>query len=656
VDSPPRPPWERIKLQEREWFASRRPEIADAPNAAARRKLIGELKMDDPALFEAYCDDLRTADGESHLLRNSGRFPLCGKGDINTYAVFAETNRALLSRSGRLGCIVPSGIATDNTTKEYFAAVNSSNALISLYDFENAVGLFEGVGHGRFKFCLLTIAGSSQPATSAPDFFFYAHHATDLEDQDRHFTLTAEDIALINPNTLTCPIFRSKRDAEITKAIYRRVPVLIREGPPEENPWGIKFSTMFHMSNDSHLFRTREQLEELGFELHANVFERDDEKYLPLYEAKMMYHFTHRYGDYAMRAEGSLDTELPRIPASKLQDPNYAVMSRYWVPEWEVIKATSNVPRILIQAVEEKSEELARQILSAWFAGYAIAEGREEDGNNILIRNVQNVWESMDAALQQRFTAMALQKEYPLDESDFFWDTPGITYLEAAERLIRKRTPKWLIGFRRIARATDERTGLFAALPNVGMGDSVFLMFVNATLPAGCLIASLSSLVFDYVVRQNIGGTNMSFFYVQQFAVLPPTQYKPQDVVFVRERVLELTCTSRDIIGFANELGYDGEPFEWNDDRRYLLRCELDALYFHLYGTGRDDVDYIMDTFPITRRKEEQQFGEYRTKRVILEIYDAMAEADRTGIPYQTRLNPPPADPRVAHPAKEGSS
>jgi hypothetical protein len=103
---------------------------------------------------------------------------------------------------------------------------------------------------------------------------------------------------------------------------------------------------------------------------------------------------------------------------------------------------------------------------------------------------------------------------------------------------------------------------------------------------------------------------------------------------------------------FAAESGYDGAPFKWDDDRRFLLRCELDALYFHLYGIAHNDVDYIMDTFPITRRKEEQQFGEYRIKRVILEIYDAMAEAEGTGVPYQTRLDPPPADPRVAQPRR----
>ena len=119
-------------------------------------------------------------------------------------------------------------------------------------------------------------------------------------------------------------------------------------------------------------------------------------------------------------------------------------------------------------------------------------------------------------------------------------------------------------------------------------------------------------------------------------------------------RVLELTYTAWDLQPFAHDCGYDGPPFRWDEERRFLLRCELDAAYFHLYGIARDDVDYIMDTFPIVRRKDEAAHGEYRTKRVILEIYDEMAEAMRTGEPYRTRLDPPPADPRVAHPPREG--
>ena len=156
---------------------SRHPDIASAPNAAARGRMIRELKETAPDLLAVFRAALRAADGESALVRNTGLYPLCGVGDINTYSIFAENDRNLLNDHGRMGVIVPSGIATDNTTKDFFASLVETNTLVSLYDFENAVGMFEGVGHGRFKFCLLTVSGSSLPKDHAIDFVFFAHHA-----------------------------------------------------------------------------------------------------------------------------------------------------------------------------------------------------------------------------------------------------------------------------------------------------------------------------------------------------------------------------------------------------------------------------------------------------------------------------------------------
>jgi len=108
--------------------------------------------------------------------------------------------------------------------------------------------------------------------------------------------------------------------------------------------------------------------------------------------------------------------------------------------------------------------------------------------------------------------------------------------------------------------------------------------------------------------------------------------------------VLELVYTANDLQSFAQDIGYSGSPFRWDDERRFLLRCELDAALFHLYGIEPNDVDYIMETFPIVKRKDEQRFSEYRTKRVILELYDAMEQVASHGDPYRTPLNPPPAN------------
>ena len=299
--------------------------------------MIEELKQNDPLLHRQFLDDLRTAEGESHFLRHSDRYPLCGRGDINLYAVFAEGMRCLLNDRGLMGAVLPTGIATDDTTKFFFQDVVGKKSLVSLYDFENRQGLFPDVD-SRMKFCLFTAGQGLRPSSGMAEFAFFLHAVEDLGDPERRFSLSPEDIELLNPNTRTCPIFRSRRDAELTKAIYRRVPVLVREardGRPEENPWGIKFSTMFHMSNDSHLFRTREQLEADGWVLEGNVFRKDGEEYLPLYEAKMIHHFDHRWATY-----DGLDTR--ELTLEEKQDPSFFVLPRYWVRKEDVEEALKN--------------------------------------------------------------------------------------------------------------------------------------------------------------------------------------------------------------------------------------------------------------------------------------------------------------------------
>lgn len=333
------PPWERIKLQEKEWFAAHNcPDIVDSPNAAARRRKISALAKTDPVLFARWLADSRKAEGFSHYLRNSGVYPLCGLGDINLYTVFAEWMRKALNEDGRLGCIVPSGIATDDTTKFFFRDMVESKSLISLYDFENRKKIFPAVD-SRLKFSLLTVGSGAMPLARQAQFVFFAHATEDVRNPERRFTLSSADISLLNPNTRTCPIFRNHRDAELTRAVYHRVPVLVREareGQPEENPWGIHFGTMFHMSNDSHLFYTREQLEEDGWHLQGNAFTKDGKAFLPLYEAKMIHHFNHRWATWQNGLSGKLDTR--DVELQELQNPHFCVQPRFWVAEKEVRK------------------------------------------------------------------------------------------------------------------------------------------------------------------------------------------------------------------------------------------------------------------------------------------------------------------------------
>jgi len=582
------PPWERININQKEWFAARDPDISSARNVAARSVRISKLENTAPSLLAEWVMASRSAEANTNFARASGRYPLCAHGDINSYSLFAELNLSLCSANGSVGCILPSGIATDNSTRHFFGALVNNRTLHSLLEFENEGFFSAGRGH-MLRFALVTMGGASRQAAEA-DYFFQGQSLLELIDRDRHFILSKADIELINPNTRTCPIFRTLRDAEITKAIYRKVPVLQRDDVAEtDNPWLLGLGRTFHMGDDAPLFRTREELGSEGSELQGNIFWRGGARMLPLYEAKMIYQFDHRYGDSRGAASTEREHRLPDVDVDRLQDPNYVPLPYYWVPEQEV-----------------------------------------------------------EVRLQRRN-----------------W------------------TRQWLMGWRDITDSRASlRTVIAAVFPRTGTSDKLPLILPRQR--SAELLGALSSFILDYCARQKLGGVSLKQFVFKQLPVPHPDAFDvpaPWDSkttlgAWVQARVLELIYTAWDLEPFAQDCGWSGPPFRWDEERRFLLRCELDAAFFHLYlpsevngdwrcaegetaedmarlkasfPTPRDAVAYIMDTFPIVKRRDEKKWGDYRTKRVILAIYDAMAESIRTGHPYQTRLSPPPADPRSCH-------
>jgi len=510
------PPWERIKLQEEEFFASRDPQIAAAPNKAARARLIKALEETNPVLFQEFEDARHAAECASKFMRQSSRYPLTAVGDVNTYALFAEHFRNLTSAVGRAGVIVPTGIATDDTTKDFFGDLVEKRSLASLFDFENREKLFPAVD-SRMKFCLLTLSGA--PVKQAR-FVFFATRVEHLRDERRRFTLDPAEIALFNPNTRTMPVFRTRADAELTRAIYQRVPVLVNERTGE-NPWGVRFQAMFHMSNDSGLFVTEPR-----------------EGYVRLYEAKMFHQYDHRWATYDNNADvrDTLWTEKC--------EPTFQVKARYYV----------------------KKNEVASKL---------------DDWQN-----------------------------------------------------------KWGLVFRGVGRATDERTSIFTIVPMVGLGNSApFVKFrMNNPILSTCLLGCFNSIIFDYAIRLKVPGININFFIVKQYPVLPLSFFSQCDIDFISPRIIELVFTAHDMKPFAEDMGYHGEPFLWDEDRRALLRAELDAYYAKLYGLNRDELRYILDpqdvygpdypgeTFRVLKDKEIRQYGEYRTRRLVLEAWDRLAE------------------------------
>jgi hypothetical protein len=602
------PPWERIKLQEQEFFAIRDPDIANAPNAAARGRMIKRLADSDigsPArllhqefelakrITEAssvFFTAPRSEDPTKIKLSDvsaARRYPWTGRGDVNTYALFAEHFLSLVGGKGRAGMIVPTGIATDATTAPFFGHLIERQRLASLIDFENRAGLFPAVD-SRMKFSLMTFGYDVEAA----DFAFFLTDPTQLEDERRRFTLTPSQIARVNPNTKTAPVFRSKMDAKLTAKIYDHVPVLIEEGKGAAgNPWDIEFMAMFHMANDSGLFRTAVQLRQAGYVRNGTDWVREKgvrpdqatmaliggrdanhldlssgeggirgERYIPLYEAKMVSFFDHRAASYGERGDDRGYRVLPLTSNEQHEDPDFELEPFYWVPEDDV---------------------------------------------------------------RERLT-------------DKNWNF------------------SWLLGWKDITSSTNERTLIPSPIPVSGCGDTFLLAFpsVKQKLAGALLTANWSALVQDYTARQKVSGLHLKYNVFKQFPILPPSAYSEADIAFIVPKVLELTYTSHSMAPFARDLGYDGPSFAWDEDRRALLRADLDAWYAKAYGLSRDELRYVLDpkevmgadypseTFRVLQKNEIAKYGEYRTARLVLAAYDRLFASAIEPVATPIRIDP----------------
>ena len=671
------PPWDMLQLDPQEFFATRDPEIANAQHMAARDKMIAALKHANPRLYDEYWQAVRIVEAAQGFAHYSGRFPTSGFGRLNLAYLFAELFLDMKSADGRSGLIVPSGIATDSFSQHLFNKVAKGN-LVSFYDIENKEAIFSAV-HRGYKFCLLTL-GRSETAS----FVCFASNVSHLSDPRRQFRLTPEDFRLLNPNTGTCPVFRTNKDAELTKKIYRSVPVLWREkgeSQEEANPWGLTFMLMFMMNTDSYRFKNQPAPDRL-----------------PLYEAKLIHQFDHRWATYT--ADGtSRDVTLP-----EKSDPAFTVTSRYWVQAREVWLRVARLPDGLLKALKDGNAQAAVLGVTQLLFGRHLAEQRRAHPGMgtypawkaFVVRHpyaqtiaptslglVGNSPESLQPlnddylpaegeAKMQPYTpgarnatawyatdpeaesaVLALAADYghlPASETPLA-DEPAV--LALAERWLQIACPQWLMGWRDITNATNERTVIASVVPLAGVGNQMPLML----FPDGgnrarfaALLANLSALVFDFVARHKTGGTHMNYFIYKQLPVLPPDRYTETDLAFIVPRVLELTYNTHDLAAWARDLGYEGPPFAFDPDRRATLRAELDAYYAKLYGLTEEELRYILDpadvmgadypseTFRVLRNNELRDFGAYRETSVTpLRLASVDGETLRDHVQYRTQ-------------------
>ncbi|HMM71768.1 MAG TPA: hypothetical protein PKC22_06025, partial [Rhodocyclaceae bacterium] len=285
------------------------------------------------------------------------------------------------------------------------------------------------------------------------------------------------------------------------------------------------------------------------------------------------------------------------VPLADKRDPGFAVRPRYWVEAREVYLRTAALPKGLLTALRERDARAVTAALAELPADFGVPP-------------------------------------------EVLCDTRAA--LAFAEKLLERAAPKWLMGWRDITNATNERTVIASVLPTMGTGDTLLLMHPDRRHGPrlAALLADQCSLVHDFTARQKVGGTHLKYHTKKQIPVLPPDAYTEADLDFIIPRVLELTYTSHDLKPWAEALGHDGPPFPFDPDRRARLRAELDAWYARLYGLTREDLCYLLDpasvmgedypseTFRVLKQNEQREFGEYRTQRLALQAWDRLSRED----------------------------
>lgn len=578
------PPWESAELIEKEYFAQVAPHIAAATNKASRAKLIDALRIEHPDIAARWDKAKRKQSAENTFAKHSGLFPTGSKGKLNSYRLFAELASSIMGAEGCMGLVLKTGIITAQDSQDFISSFLKRGHVRTAIDFINTRLIFSDVVANE-RFCVLVLLGQGSPPATA-QFAFALDSPSQLSDRERFFSLTRDELRILNPNDFSVPPLTSNRDKMLVIHMSRFGALV--DTSTNDNKWEVRYSQgHLNSATGSPLFaeNTLESLMARGATLarDSSFTLQDGIRLVPVYEGKFIGQMNHRFGTFAdvpVKKRFGTKAEANDPSLQDLQCPDYEILPRYWIEE----------------------------------------------------SDAQSLYKS--------------------------------------KRTIRG----WLFTFRDVCRAiVDARTVQACIMPLRLCNDKCPLLIIDAddskAGTVGVLLNSLwASLPFDYLTRQKLHGSTLTKAIAYQLPTPRATDIESGHwgkpfMSFVWPRAVELTFVTNSLRAFGVDCSYDGPPFRWDEERRFLLRCELDAAYFHLYlgnesrwdldqpelaamfAKPRQAVDYIMETFPIVKRKDEQAHGEYRTKRVVLEIYDEMTEAIHTGQPYQTRLDPLPGPP-----------
>ena len=500
------PPWEKINLEDKEFFASRAPQISAIAKSNVRNKAILKLKETNPQLYKAYLTAFDETNKALNFYKTSNYYKYGNGGLLNTYPLFTELVLNVTNKKGGVGYLIPSGFFNDDTISPLFRYASQNNYIKSIWDFENRKKFFTNID-SRVRFTLLSIAKDNIDKGFKSKFFL--QEIREIEDSGNTLIFDYKDLKAFNPNNFVCPSFKNQYELDINKKLYSYG--VLKDESDESNTTHVH--RMINMSSDSALLKL--------------VRDEDD---LPVYESKLFHQFDHRYANFDEADEAAINAGNTTITdISKKQDAYYSITPRY-------------------------------------FASEAVADSKNKKWG----------WQH-----------------------------------------------DWYFAYRVISSSTNERTSIASIIPKSIVSYSAYLIFMDSIDEIVMHIANMNTFVYDFAVRAKV---NMNFppVILQQSPRISVNNISRKLFQEIKNRVISLVYTAYDLQSFADDVGFTGEPFTWDDNNRCATQCELNSIFAHVYHINKKELDYILETFPIVKRKDMEKYGTYRTKDTILKLFDEM--------------------------------
>ena len=499
------PPWEKINLEDKEFFSNKAPHITAIGNSSKRIEEIEKLEQKDPELYKEYKQASDSANKQISFFKISGAYRFGNDGLLNTYPLFTERAKNIINNIGTCGYIIPSGFFMDDTTSPLFRELFRNNLISSIFDFENRNRIFQNVD-GRYRFSLLTIR-KGEVDFSGSKFIFFLQNIEDIYQNPNTIYLKFTELKTFNPNNLLLPAFRNQYEVDLSRKLYRYGVLKINEHKSDS----VQVHRMINMTTDSGLL----------------ISENPEGNLLPVYESKLFHKYDHRYASFDTKSKLEPQSGIGRIVSDKEKaNSDFFITPRFYAsPE-------------IINAKNEK-------------------------------------WQ---------------------------W------------------TRRWYFAYRYISSSTNENCAIACIIPSSVVSNSSYLILISNLDDLLLHLANMNSFSYDFSVRAKVT-LNFPPVILEQMPRIRSTDISEKLLRIIKDKVLRLTYTANDLKDFGNDFGLN-KPFIWNEKERFQLQCELDAIYAHLYGLEKAEMDYILDTFPIVRRKDIDKYGTFRTKETILKLYD----------------------------------